>query len=78
MSPIIRADREIAIEDFGRSRVAEAVSRLHRKQGLGMLTSDALDELLSMLEADYALQQRLNADSRALYAEHASSRVEAA
>jgi hypothetical protein len=77
MSPTIRADREIAIEDFGRSRVAEAVSRLHRKQGLGILTSDALDDLLSMLKADEALQQRLNADSRAMYGNRIASRVEA-
>jgi hypothetical protein len=68
-APLTRADREIAIEDFGRSRVAEAVTRLHRRHGLGILTSDALDELLAMLEADAELQDRLNAANRALSAE---------
>jgi hypothetical protein len=68
-APLTRADREIAIEDFGRSRVAEAVTRLHRRHGLGILTPDALDELLAMLEADAELQDRLNAANRALSAE---------
>jgi hypothetical protein len=65
-----RADRELAIEDFGRNRVQEGVLRLFLKRGrrLGILTDDAVDELLSDLMADAQLAERIKAANRELRA----------
>lgn len=60
-----RADREIAVEDFGPSRVREGIITLHRRSGLRMLTDEALDALLQMLVSDARFSERLNAENRA-------------
>ena len=70
-----RADTEIAVEDFGHSRVAEGIRRLLHRQGVGMLTNDALSDLLAMLIEDEQLMQELNARNRAIYAARSTHRT---
>lgn len=56
-----RADTEIAIEDFGRSRMAGALNRLFRKHGVGILKDEYADQMLAMLRADEREDERIRA-----------------
>lgn len=70
-----RADRELAVEKYGRIRVLDGINRLFRHNGLGMLTPDALDDLLRGLQADAATEQRINAANRSIRLNAESGRV---